>query len=283
MISSYPKIHTLGHRDIKDIFDDPVVIQEKVDGSQLSFSFSEEKGLLIKTRRQFVQTDTPKMFQEAALIIPTLDLKPGWVYRGEYLQKRKHNMIAYDRLPPKHIILFDIEKNDGHWCDQEELILEADRLGLFYVPVMAMGICRAEDIEPMLDRPSILGGTLEGVVVKNSTKRMLGKYVQAKFREVGAKIRKGGGVVDKLDNIASMYRSETRWDKAVMRLREAGELGGVPEDISKILKEVNMDLDDEIRDEVRDLLFSTFYKEIKKNACHGVADWYKRKLLVGEN
>lgn len=36
-IASYPQVFNLGHRAVADLFLDPVTVQEKVDGSQISF------------------------------------------------------------------------------------------------------------------------------------------------------------------------------------------------------------------------------------------------------
>lgn len=35
-IPSYPKIYAVGHREVRDIFRFPVLVQEKIDGSQFS-------------------------------------------------------------------------------------------------------------------------------------------------------------------------------------------------------------------------------------------------------
>ena len=37
VLTSYPKVYQLGHKAVLDIFSGPVVIQEKIDGSQFSF------------------------------------------------------------------------------------------------------------------------------------------------------------------------------------------------------------------------------------------------------
>ena len=37
MISSYPSIYNLGHKAIVDLLNHPVIVEEKVDGSQFSF------------------------------------------------------------------------------------------------------------------------------------------------------------------------------------------------------------------------------------------------------
>jgi len=41
MIGSYPKVLALGHRYIKDILDGEHIVEEKLDGSQISFGLNE--------------------------------------------------------------------------------------------------------------------------------------------------------------------------------------------------------------------------------------------------
>jgi hypothetical protein len=47
MIQSYPSIYNLGHKAVAEIFAEPVVVQEKVDGSQVSFGVYPEGGCTV--------------------------------------------------------------------------------------------------------------------------------------------------------------------------------------------------------------------------------------------
>ena len=88
-LRSYPKVWNLGHRAIKHLFDGPVVIQEKVDGSQ--FSFGAVDGVL-ECRSKGAQLHLPvkdKLFkgacETAQRLFDASSLVEGWVYRGEVL------------------------------------------------------------------------------------------------------------------------------------------------------------------------------------------------------
>src|SRR5579872_4175597 len=107
-ISSYPQIFAIGHRSIKDIFSSPVVIEEKVDGSQ--FSAQRINGeLLCRSKGKEIVIDAPeKMFAKAVEAAQSCDLHDGWIYRCEYPQSPKHNTLAYSRTPVKHLIVFDV-------------------------------------------------------------------------------------------------------------------------------------------------------------------------------
>lgn len=112
-LRSYPSLFTVGHRALDGLFDSRVVVQEKIDGSQLSFGVElESRVLMVRSKGQQIDLDNPpKMFAKIVDILKDMQdrLVPGWVYRGEYLEKPKHNVIAYDRVPDNHVVLFDVE------------------------------------------------------------------------------------------------------------------------------------------------------------------------------
>ena len=114
-IYSYPSVFAIGHSAITGIFDDPVLVEEKIDGSQLSFQLavcdSETLELLCRSKGKQLVLDAPeKMFTRAVETVKEIApiLREGWIYRCEYLEKPKHNVLAYDRVPNKHLIGFDI-------------------------------------------------------------------------------------------------------------------------------------------------------------------------------
>ena len=106
---SYPSIFALGHRALADLLLDPVIVEEKVDGSQFSFGLFErvavcdephETVLLCRSKGAQLNLVAPeKMFIRAVDVVKELPLHTGWTYRAEYLAKPKHNALAYDRVP----------------------------------------------------------------------------------------------------------------------------------------------------------------------------------------
>ena len=104
-LSSYGSIFALGHKAVRDICQTPVVIQEKIDGSQISFGLLEHEGKLVLSMRSKGATIYPEAYPKdfskavAAIIAVQDKLMPGWVYRGEQLNKPKHGTLAYDRVP----------------------------------------------------------------------------------------------------------------------------------------------------------------------------------------
>ena len=101
---SYPKVYALGHAAISELFEDEVIVEEKVDGSQFSFGKFDGK-FLIRSKNKQMDIDAPeKMFVLGAQSVQDLDLKDGWTYRAEYLMRPKHNVLAYDRMPTNYLM-----------------------------------------------------------------------------------------------------------------------------------------------------------------------------------
>ena len=289
-INSYPEVYAIGHKVIHDLFDGEVLVEEKIDGSQFSMGVVNGE-LCCRSKGKQIILDAPeKMFTKA--IETALELKdelhPEWVYRCEFLQKPKHNVLLYDRVPRKNLILYDIMvgvEDYGSYVLKES---ESLRLGIDCVPLLYFGrLSELGVLNGLLETISILGGTLiEGVVVKNydlftqQKKYAIGKYVSEKFKEVadGDWKRRNPSQNDLLQQLIVRYRTEARWSKAVQHLEERGELLGEPKDIGSLMKEVAIDTKKECEDEIKDILFRHYWKKIQRGITGGLADWYKEEL-----
>jgi hypothetical protein len=302
VIRSYPSIYNLGHRAVADIFNEPVLVQEKVDGSQISFGLfprrENEAGhslqLRVRSKGAELVIEAPdKMFRAGVEAIKAVQhlLVPGWTYRGEYLAKPKHNTLAYDRVPQNHIALFDIDKGDQDYTDPEELAEVAEYLGFDAVPFWGepAGAWTADRLRLLLQTDSFLGGQkIEGVVVKNyarfdpHTKHVLmAKFVSEAFKEVhGGEWKKNNPTMtDVVDQVIAEYRTPARWAKAVQHMREAGRLEDSPRDIGLLFKEVPADIRREGGAEIMLRLFELAWPKIQRGVTAGLAEWYKERLL----
>ena len=289
-ISSYPSIYAIGHRAIANIFDHEVFVEEKVDGSQFSFSRNEAGELSCRSKGKDIIIEAPeKMFTAAIKTAMELPLHPGWVYRGEYLSKPKHNTLAYSRVPKQNIILFDVQTGVEQYLSYDEKAQEARRLGLEVVPLIFRGIVsEASAFAGFLENDSILGGCkIEGLVVKNyqlftqEKKIALGKYVSEAFKEKHQKEWKisNPGQQDVIQSIINELKTEARWLKAIQHLRDAGELEGSPRDIGAIMKEIPQDILKDEEDEIRDRLFAHFWPQIRRGVTGGLPEFYKQYLM----
>lgn len=289
---SYPSIYALGHAALKELFADDVLVEEKIDGSQFSFGRFEGE-LKARSKGKELIIDAPeKMFAKAVEVIQSLPLRDGWTYRTEYLQKPKHNALAYDRIPSNHLIVFDINTDEETYLPYEEKAQEARRLGLEVVPSVFQGkIEGADSLMALLDCVSILGGQkIEGIVIKNyakfgpDKKVLMGKFVSEAFKEVhkGEWRAANPTKADIIQSLVMAYRTPARWNKAIQHLREAGTLEGTPRDIGGLIKEVQADIFKECQDEIKEALFSYVFPMIKRSAVAGLPEWYKEQLAKSQ-
>lgn len=293
MITSYPGIYQIGHKAIIDIFTTPVVVEEKVDGSQFSFKKISETEWEAKSKNCPLNGDIPSLFKPAMDTMVGLmpQLKTGWNYRGEAICRPKHNTLCYDRAPKGGVILFDIDDGLENYLSRKEKEDEARRLGLEIVPILFEGtVENFERLQTLLQTDSCLGNVkIEGFVVKNYSlftldkKVMMGKFVSEAFKEKHSKDWKNAnpGRNDILANLTAIYKHENRWVKAVQHLRDAGQLKGDPSDIGLLIKEVALDIQKEEVDNIKEKLFQWAWKHIAKGATNGLPEWYKEQLAKG--
>ena len=289
-INSYPHVYNLGHKAIAELFLDPVLIEEKIDGSQFSMGVYEGK-LKCRSKNTLLDLDYPNdMFAKAVEIAKTLAslLHPDWTYRGEYLRIPKHNTINYDRIPKNHIILFDINDGLESYLDYEAKKQEAERIGLEVVPQIALEkIDSLDSFKALLSTISCLGGTpIEGVVIKNykrfgiDGKVLMGKFVSEKFKEKNDSEWKSAKSSSEIRiAIADWLRTEARWQKSIIHLREQGQITDSPKDIGPLLKEINKDILEECGEEIKERLFKWAWKDIISRVTKDFPLWYKEQLL----
>lgn len=293
---SFPKVWSLGHAAIFELFFDEVTVTEKIDGSQFSFGLFNGELKFRSKNQEFTADTANSMFQKAADSVVAVKhlLREGWTYRGEYLQKPKHNVLAYDRTPASNIILFDINTGEESYRTYHEVKGTAIALGFEIVPLLFHGkITSAVDLEShkFLERTSILGGQkIEGYVIKNyarfgkDKKVLMGKVVSEAFKEKHKVDWKEGnpGQNDILLRLVNTYRTAARWDKAIIHLKEQGLIENSPKDIGKIIKEVPRDLIAECEIEIKDALFAWAKDGLIRGINRGLAEYYKEILVKAQ-
>ena len=292
---SYPSVFALGHRMIKDLFLEDVLLEEKIDGSQFSFGVFIVEGMPeLKCRSKGCQLNVElpeKMFAEAVNTAKELFplLKTGWTYRAEYLQKPKHNALAYERIPNKHLIVFDINTGEEEYMPYEQKAKECKRIGLECVPKIYEGkVSEPNIILDFLNNISILGGQkIEGVVIKNykrfgqDKKALMGKYVSEAYKEVHSSEWRNSNPTggDIIQQIIMQYKTPARWNKAIQHLRDKGLLENSPKDIGLLLKECQEDIHKECAEEIQAKLWAWAKSHILRGCVAGLPEWYKEELL----
>lgn len=297
-IPAFPKIWHLGDPKIADIFDGPIEITEKIDGSQ--FSFGTINGEL-QYRTKGVTNDKVDsgMF---GIVIEWMNsiqhkLRDNVIFHGEYLQSPRHNTLMYSRVPKSHFCLFGIRDLNVDLCSpHESLVIAANEMGCDAVPLIYYGEWKRENATELfkfIEEESFLGGTqMEGIVVKNYAKKgefagrelplLAGKFVSENFKEKHKSNTDYLSNKDKVWTIAQQYRGAPRWIKAVYKFRDEGKLTYSPKDIGDLLKYINSDFLDEEMDNIKEQLWKGFERDIRKIVQGGFPEWYK-EWLVEEN
>ncbi|KKK55340.1 hypothetical protein LCGC14_3075530, partial [marine sediment metagenome] len=292
-LSDYSKIHQLYHREVHRMQGHQVVVQEKIDGSQISFG-KKDGELFVRSKNQMINLDDPeKMFANAVGVLKSKDPPEGYVFRGEYLKIPKHNVLKYDRIPQDHIIIYDIEDGDGsnYYLDPSLVEDIAADYGFEVVPTFAeTDFCDVNQsfIDICLENISILGGPLvEGIVIKcydlfdSRDKTLMCKYVRPEFREMISG-KQGKNRRDIIEEIGERLAIPARFDKAFHQADEQGLITGEPKDIGPMMKILNTDFEEHV-DEIKNLLYANFRKDIMKVASRGFPKFYKAKLLTDSN
>jgi hypothetical protein len=297
MIKSYPKIWTVGDKNVKDIFLDKVVIQEKIDGSQISFGLID--GVLnIRSKSNNISIDTPvSMFSKGVDYIKFLykekSLINNIIYRGEYLQKNKHNVLKYNRIPDNHIIVYDVEEVDkGFIYNIDDIEFLCNKVDLEYAPVLFRGIIVQDFnfINSLLNTESILGNEkIEGVVIKNYYRQsvegysvMVAKRVSPTFKE---RHKIDWKIEDKniIKKVSDSLKTDALYLKAIQHLRDDGKLTDSVKDISNLITELKNDIKVENESYISSILFKHFIDDIIRMTIKDFPLWYKDYLFKLEN
>ena len=293
-VSRYGKVFQLGHRQTKGLLDEPCVVEEKIDGSQFSFSVDGDGSLIMRSKNAQIVHNVPDLFTKTVATVESLHerglLTPGVVYRGEAMKSHRHNTLAYDRAPKGNFVLFDVDVGGQDYLSYELKAAIAEALGVEVVPLVYRGIVTKEVVAAALDRESMLGGVkVEGVVIKRDTVPIFdpgglpvkAKFVSEAFKEKHTK-NPDYRPKKKLDVVAEVVESvstEARWLKAVQHMREEDVLTDSPKDIGPLIKRVQQDIVAEEIDWIKSFLWNHYKKLVMRRACAGVALWYKQYLL----
>ncbi len=257
--------------------------------SQLSFGRKDGK-LFVRSKNKMIDVDCPdNMFAPAVAVLKDRSLPDNYVFRGEYLKTPKHNVLAYDRIPKEHIIIYDIEVGDGtnDYLWPAAVADMAHTYGFEIITTFGEFIFEeitAGTIEDLMKNQSILGGQLiEGIVIKcydlfdSRDKTLMCKYVRPEFKEMhtGMKSHRKDIIME----IGDKLSSPARFEKAVQHLRDEGLLVDEPKDIGILMRELNRDFEEHV-DEIKSLLYANYRKEILRVANRGFVEWYKAKLFM---
>lgn len=313
---TYQKVRQTRDRFFFKLQGRPCVLQEKIDGSQISFWMDPEDQLHVCSKRYELDLENPpKLFRGAVnhLLSVAHLMGTGYIYYGECLQTPGHNNITYDRIPKNHIMLFDVVSMGGSFVPHYEIAMMAVVLDIETIPqfaeIEAWGTVRdMRAIEDLMSTKSVLGGSkIEGVVIKDIADHTQGftssfsarhkgdtvihmsvenmgrgvfKVVSPEYSEKsGAKKWKGD--VDTVLQLATQYNCVQRFNKAIQHLRDDGTLTNSPKDIGPLMKELNNDFEEEETENIKSILWNKFRKTFIREMSKGFPDYYKGLLERG--
>jgi hypothetical protein len=231
-------------------------------------------------------------------------------FYAEYMQSPKHNTLKYSKVPKNNLMLFDGMLN-GRWMTREELAKAAEAFDIELVPQLwigDLGVYLRSKNEKGYSSPgdflkgmtettiSFLGDQegpiLEGVVIKNYSQTILlggnifplfTKFVREAFKELHTVDWKIRQPKDTLKGYIDGFANEARWQKAVIHLREKGQLTNSLKDIAPLMETVSKDVIEEETENIKNNLYKMFIKDITRTSTKGLPEWYKEKLLENLN
>lgn len=208
----YPKIHRLGKEETDGILELDLVIQEKVDGANVSVFWRDGEVRCGTRTRMLPKEESFNGFQEAVMnntdIEDWLRGLPHLILYGEWLVR---HTITYPDEAYKKIYLFDIyDTQTNQFFDQERVKEVARILGLEYPHVFVKGKLTEEQIKEYVGKSAIAPAG-EGVVLKNETfKNVFGDHVYAKV--VHQNFKESNAIVFGGNN----KHSDTYWEMYVV-------------------------------------------------------------------
>lgn len=299
MIQSYWKSVNIGDPKLIEFFQGaPLVIEEKVDGSQ--FSFGKINGVLhARSRSKALELEAAeKMFRPAVEYVKSIEdrLPDNLIFRGECLTSVKHNTIKYSRVPNGFVALFGADSPvTGEGTLAKDLLGYGELFGMDVVPTLfeldpgeMSPVELFEQLNAFLPTQSFLGGaTIEGVVIKRARdpiyfmdRPIFAKLVSEAFRETHKKAWRETNPAhgDIIRILADELATPQRFEKAIQHLREAGRLENGVRDIGNLIGEVRKDINEECSEYMKEKLFAWASDKVARIASNRVPEWYKKRL-----
>lgn len=193
-LSKYQHIERLGSVEVEGLLDGEVVVQNKIDGANLSVAWDPEKGVIIASRNMVIHHSekTLNPFNGAVDYILGHEgiiklVKDGLTLRGEWLIRHS---ISYSALKLNKFYVFDVQHSEAYF-HANNYIPFLENVEVEYIPVLA----KIENptlaaLVNLVDGPDEFGATQkEGIVIKRyDFKNKYGrttwaKLVSADFKE----------------------------------------------------------------------------------------------------
>ena len=261
-----------------------LVVQEKLDGSNASFTMEDGELVCFSRRKKLNENETLNGFYNWAhenvdkeVLAPLLN---GFIIFGEWLVKHK---IQYKEECYKEFYVFDVyDKKKEIYLPPESVMIIAEDLNLKHVeylmvmpPSNQLSNIQPQDIQDLVGKSNmtVKPNTGEGIVVKyldgKSEYEDYYKIVSNEFKEFNRQKMKTE--VKNHDSVADYAITRPRMEKMIFRAIEEGRLSEDNielENFGPIMKEVGQNFVDDIMEEEKDNMLKIIEKQIKKKMPH---------------
>lgn len=253
-------------------------ITEKIDGSQITWIKSHIKGLIISSKKLILYPDgeIPNLFKSAVDYLISIEKSIPYdiQFYAETLTKPRHNVLKYERVPKNHLYLFAAKAGEDY-ATLDQLMVYASRMEI-----------EGPHVIQSINDSSCLGGTMEGIVyslIKKDGSIHKCKEVAQEFKEVKQQLKDRkramkGCKTDHWEEFKQRFKTEARWQKAIQHLEEQAALSHQDSDIGLLFKEVMEDIIKEEQQTMVDYFNKTFRKELLKESCNGLVEFYRNYL-----
>jgi hypothetical protein len=203
-------IDNAGYKDITGVRRIPVakIIDPKTKKEKIVVGNKEidEAKARIPGKPTMLDSEMKKLFNGSELVIeekvdghPIIIIKDGFTFFCESL-KVKHS-VEYENIPysignwPDMVVCYDVidgelsppykeKQGTGRWLNRKEKETICEEVGSPVVPLIWKGVVSPQDLPKLADRISSFGSrTAEGIVLKNYTSGVFGKFINIEFQK----------------------------------------------------------------------------------------------------
>lgn len=302
-MKKFTDVVRLGHKTTVDVLKvgDNIIIQEKIDGANASFTLQEGELKSFSRNRVLEATNTLGGFYEFVLNKfsgKEYLLNENYVYFGEWTNPHKVKYEGYE----KQFFLFDVyDKTQGKYLPFEAVEHEAITLGLNLIPVFYKGEYKSfEHLESFIGKTEVNGvigdkQLGEGIVVKNVDyfdrfgNQMYVKLVVEEFREV-QKQKKAKNPTEFMNTpeyiLAQELATKPRVEKIIYKLFDEGIVNNEldKKDVGVVFKECNIrtyeDILKEEKNSLEGLDCENFRKFVSTNAKKYAREYLMEKGII---
>ena len=260
-----------------------LVVQEKLDGSNASFTVDNGELQCFSRRKKLNEKETLNGFYgwvHENIQEDVFDFLEDYIIFGEWLVKHK---IQYKEECYKEFYVFDVyDKEEEAYLSLKNMHRIASYLELKTVktlliaePSYHLNILTPQDIQDLVGKSdmTVKPNTGEGIVIKyldgKSEHEDYYKIVSNEFKEFNRQKMKTE--IKNNDSVADYAMTRARMEKMIFRAIEEGRLSEDNmelENFGLIIKEVGQDFVDDIMEEEKDNMLKIIEKQIKKKMPH---------------